>query len=74
MNEKNQLLNDNVGEQSSTLVVCPIFSKERNLHFTIVMKTDFLAILDLVLWCILHFEQFSQDPSFSSWYSSQVNC
>ncbi len=73
MNEKNQLLNDNVGEQSSNRV-CPIFSKERNLHFTIVMKTDLLGVLDLVLWCILHFEQFSQDPSFSSWYSSQVNC
>ncbi len=65
VNEKNQLLNDNDGEQSSTRVVWHIFSKERNLHFTIVMKTDLLGVLDLVLWCILHFEQFSQDLSRS---------
>ncbi len=36
-------------------VVWHIYTKERNVHFTIVMKTDLLGVLDLVLWYILHF-------------------
>ncbi len=45
MNEKKRLLKDNDGEQSSTHLVWHIFSKERNVHFTIVMKTDLLGVL-----------------------------
>ncbi len=55
---------------SSARVVWHICSKERNVHFTIVKKTDPLGVLDLVLW-YLHFEQFSQDlsrHSFSTLY------
>ncbi len=48
MNEKKRLLKDNDGEQSSTRLVWHIFSKERNVHFTIVMKTDLLGVLDSV--------------------------
>ncbi len=40
---------------NSARVVWHIYTKERNVHFTIVMKTDLLAVLDLVLWYILHF-------------------
>ncbi len=41
---------------SSARVVWHICSKERNLCFTIVKKTDPLGVLDLVLW-YLHFDQ-----------------
>ncbi len=36
-------------------VIWHVYSKERNAHFTIVMKTDLIGFLDLLLWYILHF-------------------
>ncbi len=56
MNEKNQLFNKpNDGEQSLARVVWHIYSKERNLHFTIVLKTDPLTLLCFRLSFVVYF-------------------
>ncbi len=40
-----QLFNDNDGEQRSACLVWHIYSKARNVHFTIIMKTVFEPLL-----------------------------